>query len=50
MAVSDLEDERIGGTGGIILIDRWGNVGHARNTTHMPVCSVTAGAAMAVES
>lgn len=40
MAVGDLEDERIGGTGGIILIDRWGNVGYARNTTHMPVCTI----------
>ncbi len=41
MAVGDLEDERIGSTGGIILIDRWGNVGYARNTTHMPVCVIT---------
>ena len=38
MAVEYLEDERVGATGGIILIDRWGNVGYARNTSHMPVC------------
>jgi len=41
LAMIDLEDDRIGGTGGIILIDRWGNVGHARNTTHMPVCVIS---------
>lgn len=50
IAVGDLEDERIGATGGIILIDRWGNVGYARNTTHMPVCTVTAGTAVVVGS
>ena len=50
MAISDLEDERIGGSGGIILIDRWGKIGYARNTTHMPVCSVTADAAAVVGS
>jgi len=38
MAVGKLEDERIDATGGIILIDRWGKIGYARNTTHMPVC------------
>jgi beta-aspartyl-peptidase (threonine type) len=37
-AVELLEDKRIGATGGIILIDRFGNIGHARNTSHMPVC------------
>jgi len=50
MAVSDLEDQRIGGTGGIILIDRWGKVGYARNTTHMPVCRISASTDMAMES
>ena len=43
-AVGDLEDKRIEGTGGIILIDRFGKIGYARNTTHMPVCYI-AGAA-----
>ena len=37
-------------TGGIILIDRRGNVGYARNTTHMPVCSVTARASILLAS
>ena len=41
MAVGKLEDERIDATGGIILIDRWGKIGYARNTTHMPVCVIT---------
>lgn len=27
-------------TGGLILIDRHGKIGYARNTTHMPVCSI----------
>jgi beta-aspartyl-peptidase (threonine type) len=40
MAMIDLEDDRIQSTGGIILIDRWGKIGYARNTTHMPVCLI----------
>lgn len=28
-------------SGGLILIDRHGKIGHARNTTHMPVCAIT---------
>jgi beta-aspartyl-peptidase (threonine type) len=28
-------------TGGLILIDRQGKIGYARNTAHMPVCMVT---------
>jgi beta-aspartyl-peptidase (threonine type) len=43
IAVADLEDERIHVTGGIILIDRLGNIGYARNTTHMPVCYISGG-------
>ena len=39
MAIGDLE-ERLQSTGGIILIDRSGKIGYARNTTHMPVCWV----------
>jgi beta-aspartyl-peptidase (threonine type) len=50
MAVGDLEDERIGGTGGIILIDRWGNVGYARNTTHMPVCTISVSQPLLLQS
>lgn len=33
--------ERTGSTGGLILIDRHGKIGYARNTTHMPVCFIT---------
>jgi beta-aspartyl-peptidase (threonine type) len=29
-------------SGGLILIDRHGKIGYARNTTHMPVCAITA--------
>lgn len=29
---------KTGSTGGLILIDREGRIGYARNTTHMPVC------------
>jgi beta-aspartyl-peptidase (threonine type) len=28
-------------SGGLILIDRHGKIGHARNTMHMPVCAIT---------
>lgn len=38
--VISLLDERLKSTGGIILIDRQGKVGYARNSTHMPVCFV----------
>ncbi|MBM4262684.1 MAG: peptidase T [Deltaproteobacteria bacterium] len=31
---------KLSASGGIILIDRNGNIGFDRNTTHMPVCSV----------
>jgi beta-aspartyl-peptidase (threonine type) len=40
MAVAALE-EMTGKTGGLIIIDRWGNIGHDRNTSHMPVCYVS---------
>jgi len=33
--------EKTGSTGGLILIDRHGKIGYARNTTHMPVCWIT---------
>jgi beta-aspartyl-peptidase (threonine type) len=41
MAIATLA-ELTGSTGGIILIDRFGKIGYARNTSHMPVCGVTA--------
>ncbi len=39
-AVDDLE-QLTGSTGGLILIDRCGQVAYARNTSHMPICSIT---------
>jgi len=41
LGIGDLE-ERLQSTGGIILIDRWGKIGYARNTSHMPVGWVNA--------
>jgi beta-aspartyl-peptidase (threonine type) len=49
MAVSALE-ESFQSTGGIILIDRWGKIGYARNTSHMPVCFVTDGGDIGTDS
>ena len=40
MAIKNLE-VLTGSTGGLILIDRRGKIGYARNTTHMPVCMVS---------
>jgi len=40
-AVKLLDDQRIAATGGIILIDRSGQIGFARNTSHMPVCYIS---------
>jgi beta-aspartyl-peptidase (threonine type) len=40
MAIKNLE-VLTGRTGGLILIDRRGKIGYARNTTHMPVCTVS---------
>jgi L-asparaginase / beta-aspartyl-peptidase len=39
----DLLAEKTGSTGGLIMIDRAGRAGYARNTTHMPVCHVIDG-------
>lgn len=50
LAMIDLEDDRIEGTGGIVLIDRFGKIGYARNTTHMPVCLVKFGEPITVDS
>ncbi len=33
--------ERTSGTGGLVMIDRQGRVGYARNTSHMPLCFIT---------
>ena len=41
MAIAHLE-ERLQSTGGIILIDRSGKIGYARNMSHMPVCIIAA--------
>lgn len=41
---------KTGNMGGLILIDRRGKTGYARNTTHMPVCTITDCAHMVVES
>lgn len=38
-AVQHLAD-LTGGASGLIIIDRHGRIGHARNTSHMPVCSI----------
>lgn len=43
--IADLET-KLSSTGGIILIDRHGQIGYARNTTHMPVCSLNGGEPM----
>jgi beta-aspartyl-peptidase (threonine type) len=37
-------------TGGLIVIDRRGKIGYARNTTHMPVCSMTGSGQVALDS
>lgn len=47
MAMTALEDARIRGTGGIILIDRRGEIAYTRNTTHMPVCYISTGIKLA---
>lgn len=49
MAVTVLE-EMATGRGGLILIDRWGKIGYARNTSHMPVCYITDAANLMTDS
>ena len=49
MAIAHLE-ERLQSTGGIILIDRSGNIGYARNMSHMPVCWVISGDEIGIDS
>ena len=50
LAMTDLEDDRIQATGGIILIDRFGKIGYAHNTTHMPVCAISGAAQLVLTS
>ena len=50
LAMIDLDDDRIHGSGGIILVDRFGKIGYARNTTHMPVCSISGVAVVTLDS
>ena len=42
--------EQTGSTGGLILIDRHGRIGYARNTTCMPVCSIMNSGDVALDS
>jgi L-asparaginase / beta-aspartyl-peptidase len=42
--------EKTGSTGGLIIIDRQGRIGYARNTERMPVCFVRSEGAVTVDS
>lgn len=42
--------QKTGGTGGLIVIDRKGRIGYARNTEQMPVCSITGAGSIALDS
>jgi beta-aspartyl-peptidase (threonine type) len=42
--------EKTGSTGGLIIIDRRGRIGYARNTERMPVCFVRSDGAVTVDS
>jgi len=48
-AVDDLE-QLTGSSGGLILIDPCGRLAYARNTTHMPICSITIAGGILVTS
>ena len=48
-AVAKLE-QLTGSTGGLIVIDRHGQFGYARNTTHMPVCAINRSGNITLES
>jgi beta-aspartyl-peptidase (threonine type) len=39
----ELLGNKTGATGGLIIIDCYGRIGHARNTSHMPVTSIVGG-------
>lgn len=46
----DLLAAKTRSTAGLILIDREGKIGYARNTTHMPVCSISDSGQMKLDS
>ena len=46
----DLLAARTGSTAGLIIIDRDGKIGYARNTTHMPICAISGAGTMIVQS
>ena len=46
----ELLGAKTGSTGGLIVIDRHGQFGYARNTTHMPVCALRMGKIAVLES
>jgi len=46
----DLLAAKTASTAGLILIDRQGKIGYARNTTHMPVCWVLSGDEIGIDS
>jgi L-asparaginase / beta-aspartyl-peptidase len=46
----NLLEEKTGAKAGLIMIDDQGRIGYARNTMHMPVCVISNGGSMAVDS
>jgi beta-aspartyl-peptidase (threonine type) len=48
-AIADLE-QLTGSTAGLILVDRCGRMAYARNTTHMPICSIAHTGEIAIAS
>src|SRR6185503_6572308 len=46
----DLLAAKTASTAGLILIDRQGKIGYARNTTHMPICWVLSGDEIGIDS
>jgi len=46
----DVLTAKTASTAGLILIDRFGKIGYARNTTHMPVCAITGADQVLVDS
>jgi beta-aspartyl-peptidase (threonine type) len=49
-SVALLAEKIVGSTGGLIMIDRHGKIGYARNTTHMPVCFITTTTSLTTDS
>ena len=46
----ELLEAKTGAQAGLIIIDRQGRIGYARNTTHMPVCFIKDNQSVAVDS